>query len=343
MTDPIMKNVVICLVVGCLASLPFAAEAQTFSFALWGDVPYAKNNDGSKTGGKMMRLIDSMNASDLAFTVFDGDSKDGASPCADSAIGLEEVVLLNKTKAPTIYVLGDNEWTDCHRTNNGGYNSLERLDFLRRTLFIDEYSFGQQKLKLERQGQARGLYAENSRWWYGGILFVGLNVPGSNNNKVAKKDCLSPKSTRTKADCVADNAEYRARDAANIAYLHEAFGLAKQRHAPGLVLIVQADLGFDLPETDDVYERGEPGFDGYNALVAALTAETRAFNGQVLLVHGDTHYFKIDKPLVNQPNLLKNLTRVETFGSPNVHWVKVMVDTASSNIFVPEPVIVPGN
>ena len=30
-----------------------------------------------------------------------------------------------------IYVPGDNEWTDCHRANNGGYDPLERLAFLR--------------------------------------------------------------------------------------------------------------------------------------------------------------------------------------------------------------------
>ena len=28
---------------------------------------------------------------------------------------------------PLVYTPGDNEWTDCHRANNGGYNPLERL------------------------------------------------------------------------------------------------------------------------------------------------------------------------------------------------------------------------
>ena len=32
-------------------------------------------------------------------------------------------------------VHGDNEWTDCHRPNNGGYNPLERLAKVRATFF----------------------------------------------------------------------------------------------------------------------------------------------------------------------------------------------------------------
>src|SRR5262245_31473727 len=82
---------------------------------------------------------------------------------------------------------------------------------------------------------------------------------------------------------------------------------------------------------------------GYNNFLAALVAGTQAFDGQVVLVHGDTHFFKVDKPLINQANLLENFTRLETFGSPNIHWVKVTVDPSSRNIFTFEPMIVPGN
>ena len=74
-----------------------------------------------------------------------------------------------------------------------------------------------------------------------------------------------------------------------------------------------------------------------------LIAETRAFSGEVVLVHGDIHFFKVDKALVDQAHLIPNFTRVETFGSPNVHWVKVTVDPHSRNLFRFEPMIVPGN
>lgn len=318
-------------------------SADSFSFGLWGDMPYAKNGDGLKDGEKMTRLVNSMNASKLAFTVFDGDTKDGSSECTDSSIGQEAIDLFNKVKAPTIYILGDNEWTDCHRTNNGGYNNLERLSFLRQTMFVNEYSFGQKQMRLHRQGPVQGLYSENSRWLREGVVFVGLNVPGSNNNKVVDGQCVSSKSVRTQADCDADNAEYLARDAANIAFLRESFQVAKKRRAAGLMIAIQADPGFDLPETESFNERTQPGFDGYDAFLAALTEETNAYKGQVVLVHGDTHFYKVDKPLVDQAHLVKNFTRVETFGSPNLHWIKVTVNTNNPNVFSFQPMIVSGN
>ena len=97
--------------------------------------------------------------------------------------------------------------------------SLERLAHIRQTLQISPNSFGQRPFALERQGPLGGLYAENTRWTYGDVVFVGLNVPGSNNNYVHAGECVSTKSARTQVECDADNAEYRARDAANIAFL----------------------------------------------------------------------------------------------------------------------------
>jgi hypothetical protein len=61
------------------------------------------------------------------------------------------------------------------------------------------------------------------------------------------------------------------------------------------------------------------------------------------LRRGDTHFFKIDKPLYGQANLRRNFTRVQAFGSPNVHWVKVNVDPRSRNVFSFAPVIAAGS
>ena len=62
-----------------------------------------------------------------------------------------------------------------------------------------------------------------------------------------------------------------------------------------------------------------------------------------MLVHGDTHFFKLDKPLLNQANLVANFTRLETFGSPNVDWVRVQVDPHSRSFFRFEPMVVAAN
>jgi hypothetical protein len=154
-------------------------------------------------------------------------------------------------------------------------------------------------------------------------------------------------------ECDADNAEYIARDAANIKFMQESFKLAMEQKAAGVMIVIQADPVFDFPETETYNERtsvstggvspGLASHDGYDAFLAALTTETNNFKGQVVLVHGDTHFYKIDKPLNSQADLIKNFTRVQTFGSPNVHWIKVSVTPSNPNVFSFEPVIVPGN
>lgn len=330
-------------------------EDRTFTFALWGDTPYDKP-DSTVEKVKIAALVADINAARVAFTVYDGDIKSGSTLCTDDQY-TAAAVRFDTFRSPMVYVPGDNEWTDCHRINNGSYNALERLEHLRLTLFADERSFGQRTLRLRHQGPLGGVYSENTRWTYGGVVFLGLNIPGSNNNKVTT-DCLSAKSARTQTDCDADNAEYQARDAANIQWLHDGFALARSRGLHGLMLVLQADMGFDLPETEPSNEHLQPQFSGYTEFLKALVAETQAFDGQVVLVHGDTHFFKVDKPLNQEFNdsdapphpidpakghLIRNLTRVETFGSPNVHWVKVTVDTRSRNLFRFEPMIVPGN
>jgi hypothetical protein len=326
------------LAVALVAATGARAEPQSFAFGLWGDMPYAKSGDQPK----IAPLIADMNASDIAFSMYDGDIKDGSSKCTDD-IYVDGMKMFNALKAPAIYVPGDNEWTDCHRSNNGGYDNLERLDHLRKVIFAKPESFGMATMPLEQQGKPGEKFSENTRFVHGGIVFVGLNVPGSNNDKVSSdKECTS-KSARTADQCKADNAEYAERDAADVAWMHESFALAKAQNAPGIVIVVQADPGFDVVETYDVNERDLPDYDGYTNFLAKLVEETRAFRGQVLFVHGDTHYFKLDKPLMKQDDLLENFTRLETFGSPNIHWVRVTVDPASREVFSVHQMLVKGN
>ena len=68
------------------------------------------------------------------------------------------------------------------------------------------------------------------------------------------------------------------------------------------------------------------------------------FYGQVALVHCDSHYFKVDKP-ISRPDggVLANFTRVETFGARNTHWVTATIDPSEPNLFVFEPRIVTAN
>ena len=75
-------------------------------------------------------------------------------------------------------------------------------------------------------------------------------------------------------------------------------------------------------------------WDAYPAYVDALRNETSAFAGQVVLVHGDRHYFKLDKPINGADGGgLANFTRVETFGARNTHWVSARIDPNDPNVF----------
>jgi hypothetical protein len=183
---------------------------------------------------------------------------------------------------------------------------------------------------------------ENRRWTYRGVTYVTLNVQGSCNNL---------------CDTNPDADEWAARNAANIAWLHETFAQATSRGSAAVMIIAQADPGFDASDATRTSTRdpktlaetdGLP--DGFKSYLVALRDEVTAFRKPVAYVHGDSHYFRIDKPLLNAQGLrLENFTRVETFGdnAPNgtndVNWLKVLVDVNSREVFSYQPQIVPGN
>ncbi|MFT6775798.1 MAG: hypothetical protein ACJA1L_003521 [Paracoccaceae bacterium] len=123
----------------------------------------------------------------------------------------------------------------------------------------------------------------------------------------------------------------------------ESFAKAKAAGDKGVMIMIQADPGFDVPETEETNESRVENRAGYAAFLDAVIAQTEAFDGEVVLVHEGSHYFKIDKPLPDASHMLANFTRVQTFGWPNVHWVRVDVDAASRNVFSFHPMIVAAN
>jgi hypothetical protein len=316
-----------------------SGRPHRYSIGLWGDLPYS---EAQRTVG-VPNLIADMNAQDLAFSVHDGDLKAGSGPCPDS-LYTDAKARFDTLDAPAMFTPGDNDWTDCDR--NPGTSSAERLDFERRTLFSTPLSMGRDPLRQEVQAPP---YVENRRWSVGGVTFATLNVQGSCNNL---------------CDVAPDRDEWAARNAADIAWLEQTFAAAKARGAAAVMLIFQADPGWDgsdatraptrdprtLAETDKDPATGEPIPDGYQAFLTALRAQTVAFGRPVVVVHGDSHYFRIDKPLLDAAGRrVQNFTRVETFGdhpengNNDVQWVRVDVDTRAREVFSFQPQIVPAN
>ena len=305
---------------------------NTFAFALIGDHPY-----DATQAAKVPHLTAELDAAKIAFVIHDGDFKSGSSLC-DDATFLDRYNLFQSSQHPFVYLFGDNEWTDCHRTAAGHFDPLERLTKLRSIFTQGNTSLGKKVLPLTRQSEnpQYAKFRENVRWTYGNVLFVGFNIPGSNNNFPPYASTLSDQQK------AANQAEATERNQANLAWLHEAFVFTTQNKLRGVLLALQADM-FVFPLTDS-------NLDGYNSFLAALERETQAFGKPVALVHGDSHHFRIDKPLPqpidpngNRTLRLTNFTRVETFGSPDVHWVRGIVDEKNPELFSFIPEIVEAN
>jgi hypothetical protein len=304
-----------------LAALILAAlmaslsQAETLSFGLFGDTPY---NHWERQ--HLPDLIAEMDSNDLAFVIHDGDIKSGSSECSDAAF-LDILGVFQNSKHPLIYVPGDNEWTDCHRRSNGSHDPLERLTKLRELFFTDEFTLGRRKLPLERQSRdpAFAPYRENVRWQAAGVLFVTLNLPGSENNfhGITGRG-PSP--------------EFLTRSSANRAWLEQAFTRARNRKLAGILIAIQGNPGFHAANAGRAPT-------GYAEFLDQMRRESMNFAGQVVLVHGDTHQQRIDQPMENPDTgePLRNFTRVETFGSPSFGWIKASIDPANPRLFRFEP------
>jgi len=304
--------------------------------ALWGDEFY--NDDPDTKSIMVEQTIQSMNEHHLDFTIFVGDTKNGHSECTDSAIGQDIEDIFNKLNAPTMYSVGDNEWVDCHRTSNGSYDPIERLDYLRSVFFDKNINQGEHGFKVERQGELGQAYSENSRFVKHNVEFVALHIPGSNNNLVVTNKQCAKKSNRTQANCDAATVEYNARNKQNIQWLKEAFDEARTNRYAGVLVAIQADIFFPFELSDGGYQDDFlPQLDennGYADFFHTLVEEVKTYSGKVVLVHGDSHYFKVDKPMFNDDgSLTNNFTRVEVFGSKDNNWVEMIVDPLTENVF----------
>lgn len=316
-------------------------DRGTYAIGLWGDMPYSATQ---ATVG-VPNLIADMNSQDLAFTAHDGDLKSGSGPCPDS-IYTQAQGYFNSLRAPAIFTPGDNDWTDCDRA--AGFDSLVQLDKERALFFSTPFTMGQHRLRQEVQSTPLCLgvsgpvpCVENRRWTLGGVTYATLNIQGSCNNL---------------CDVAPDSAEYAARNTANIAWMQDTFAEAVARHSAAVMFISQADPGWGLVEIDasprdpKTLVQADTKPDGFHDFLVALRDEVIAFKRPVAYVHGDSHYFRIDRPFFNdQGQRLENFTRVETFGdhqengNNDVNWLKVIVDPRSREVFSFQPQIVPAN
>ena len=295
-------------------------------------------------------LIADMNSQQLAFTVHDGDLKAGSSsPCTDAR--LHAGARLPERAAGAGGLHAGRQRLDRLRPRRQRRLQLARAARPRAAgVLRTPFTLGQHRLRQQVQttplclgvsGPYRASRTAAGR--VGGVTYATLNVQGSCNNL---------------CDIAPDPAEYAARNARQHRLAAgDLRGGARpplgrgHAHLPG-----RSRLGPDrrAPARRSATRRrsretdGQP--DGFQEFLTALRDEVVAFRRPVAYVHGDSHYFRIDKPFLDAAGRrLENFTRVETFGdnqengNNDVNWLKVHVDPRSREVFAYQPQIVPGN
>jgi hypothetical protein len=340
--------VALALFAGGIEAVKAQSQDRTFQFGLIGDMPYTKVAEQ-----EYQRVLAALNASDLAFVVHVGDFQNdprghypnpaiGSLPCRDERYQAIHDSF-QSVRHPLVLTPGDNDWTDCHLVRESKVDPLERLAKVRAMFFPEGRSLGQRTLPVESQAKnpQHAKFRENLRWSMSGVIFATLHIVGSNDNLGRTPEM---------------DAEHAERKAANIAWMAQAFARAKADNSRGLVLMTQANPGFENhwpPGAKGRYFRNflgvkpptPPQPTGYDDYIRALGEELESYDKPVAFLHGDTHLFRQDKPLYSTATnrAFENFTRVETFGNPDTHWVRITVDPADPQVFTFKGEIVPEN
>jgi hypothetical protein len=305
----------IILVLALVVMLPKAAlaagaavvQVMPLRFFVVGDLPYHRAEEAP-----LQALLASAASEHASFIVHVGDIKSGGSPCTDEQ--LRSIAALFQTvPVPVVYTPGDNEWTDCHRPGAGRWDPRHRLARLRKIFFADPAV-----LRLAALGviQADERYPEIYGFVVGEVLFVALHVVGSDNG--------------LGASYAGARAEFESRDAINRAFLSRMLNSPAGQGARALVVLIQANPFFESG-------KGPEGFQGFKQ---QLVATMNRFPGPVLVVHGDTHRYQHNHPLLDPARGVpfERFTRVEVPGSPLVGGVWIGVNPDAAEPFTVKPV-----
>lgn len=289
------------------------APAKKDHFAVIGDVPY-----GADQIDQFPAWIGEINAATPEFTVHVGDIKNGSTQCTDDYItGIRTV--FDTVASPLVFTPGDNEWTDCHRLNNGAYNPLERLQFVRDTFYpTPGQTLGETTRKVEADTAAG--YPENVQWREDRVSMAAVHVVGSNDGTAPWTGATAPNAAQL--------AEQAARFESALSTVRAAFDDARRRQDRAVAIFLQADM------FDPTWEPTFADVSAFKPLVQLLIDESNAYEGETYLFNGDSHMYNVDQPLTPGSKWLSlygvdgssALQRVTVDGSGNnTNWLDVTV------------------
>lgn len=319
--------------------------ATPVTIAVFGDWPYNQNLlDNAPL------LIDSINADKkVSLVMHVGDihagswactSADILPPIATSNPGWNQKVYyqFQQFDKPVVYTPGDNEWTDCHKSKEkSSGDPLKELAALRslffpqpgHTLGMGVKSVWSQAQHFDPAHPADAQFVENTMWMDGKVLFVMVNMPGSNNDTVPWTGAFS--------NPAAQDQEVAERTDADIRWLQTAFQMAEKAHAKAVVIGQQADMW------DPEALAGNKLYN-YTPYVQKLADLAVDFGRPVLLLNGDSHVYGADMPLadpasatgkIHNTQAVPNLTRITVQGSTNApaEWLRLTIDPRKPEMF----------
>ncbi len=293
-----------------------SGQRAPLEVALLGDIPY-----GDAQRADLPALVADVNADPgVRLVLHAGDVKSGSQTCDDARFA-DIAGVFDTFADPLVLTPGDNDWTDCHRTNNGGYLPTERLEAFRDVFYpVPGRTIGGRAVPVVSQGLVSPEHAdhvENVRFERSRVVFASAHVVGSDNGLLPWEQL--PGGDRPAARL----AEFEARRAANLAWIDEAFDVAERRGAAGVVLLLQA----------------EPvATEGFAAERALIIDRATAFGKPVVLHHGDEHLYEVEPAYAG----VANLTRLESFGDTVEAWLELRVDPRTPEVFTWEAHTVAG-
>lgn len=324
----IVIAVLVCVGSVSLVSVESASSAgpRNYAFAVIGDTPYSAAQLAEFPA--LRREISRRKR--VEFAVHVGDIKSGSSPCTDDYFGQIKAEF-DQFRKPLLFTPGDNEWADCHRFTAGGHDPHERLAKIREVFYADPTrSLGQNPYVVQTQRDIhQRVQVENQLWTQPGVVFASVHLIGSRNGSAP---WFADDPTGAKVDDPdRRNAEVDDRNAAALEWLDHAFATADDQEARGVVIFQHAN-SFNL--------LGEPRFEhqGFVDRLAQLASE---FNRPVLLIEGDTHFYQIDRPLLNTTPRARKLRRIVVPGTTVDEFLRVTVNFSRKNLFTVKRIPVP--
>jgi hypothetical protein len=309
------------LILPCILSLHvgWAVASDVFQFALLGDMPYRL--EPGEHSVDFDYLVQAINKDwDIKWVLHAGDIKSSRSPCSDAML-LDRYQRFNQFNKPFILTPGDNEWTDCHRVSAGEFQPRERLDKLRQVFWHDPaHSLGRKPMAVTSQSSISGFesFPENVYWVKDNLLFFTVHMVGSKNGLQSfDRNSYVQRSGK-------DVDEVKRRTRAAIYWVQHVFAYARSKNISGIFMLMHADPGIGRPVRRS---------SAYYSFISALEQAVRSYGKPVMLAHGDTHFYRLDRPTLASGIPLPNFTRVITPGGTSSLWLRITVDPSSIDIF----------